>query len=331
MKDLDQKYRNDNLSIEELSKLRNDFNIGNIEKIENVMREHWMNDEIAIADVDDARINEIKKKIDSRITNPNVFRNNMIKVLKIAAAIMLPVFITISIYLYIENVNYVAEEMLVTTGPGEKVSITLPDKTKVTMNYNSRLCYKPNSYNKDKREIKFNGEAYFEVSKRKESPFYILSKHFKVKVLGTSFNLSAREDNFAAELTLETGSVLFTSLKTGKEVVLQPSQTAVLDYSTGVITVSTAENVSTATAWKRGDLVFRNLPLGDVLKKVEEAFAVQIKLDTVISGNDLFTGTLPTSSLNEALEIIEKSYNVKAVVEGRKIVFIKADVTVLAR
>lgn len=62
MKDLDQKYRNDNLSIEELSKLRNDFNIGNIEKIENVMREHWMNDEIAIADVDDARINEIKKK-----------------------------------------------------------------------------------------------------------------------------------------------------------------------------------------------------------------------------------------------------------------------------
>lgn len=32
MKDLDQKYRNDNLSIEELSKLRNDFNIGNIEK-----------------------------------------------------------------------------------------------------------------------------------------------------------------------------------------------------------------------------------------------------------------------------------------------------------
>lgn len=71
-------------------------------------------------------------------------------------------------------------------------------------------------------------------------------------------------------------------------MILQPSQTAILDYTTGGITVTTKENV--ATAWKRGDLEFRNLPLIDVLKKVEEAFAVQIKLDTEISTNDLLQG-----------------------------------------
>ena len=141
--------------------------------------------------------------------------------------------------------------------------------------------------------------------------------------------MSACENSLTAELALDTGSVLFTSVKTGKNVILQPSQTAILDYTTGGITVTTKENV--ATAWKRGDLEFRNLPLIDVLKKVEEAFAVQIKLDTEISTNDLFTGTLPTARLNEALEIIEKSYNIKAVVEGRNIVFIKADIATVAR
>ncbi|NME86898.1 FecR family protein [Bacteroides eggerthii] len=329
MKDLDQKYRNDNLSIEELSELQHCFGRENIDKIEDAMYKHWMFDDIDTTDVDDIRINAIKKKVDSKIARQNVFKINMIRVLKVAVVIMLPVFITISIYLYVENVNYFTEEMVVVTGPGEKTSMTLPDGTKVTMNYNSQLCYRPNSYNKKEREIKFYGEAYFEVSKRKECPFYILSRNFKVKVLGTSFNLSARENSLTAELALDTGSVLFTSVKTGKNVILQPSQTAILDYTTGGITVTTKENV--ATAWKRGDLEFRNLPLIDVLKKVEEAFAVQIKLDTEISTNDLFTGTLPTARLNEALEIIEKSYNIKAVVEGRNIVFIKADIATVAR
>ena len=129
MKDLDQKYRNDNLSIEELSELQHCFGRENIDKIEDAMYKHWMFDDIDTTEVDDIRINAIKKKVDSQIARQNVFKINLIRVLKVAVVIMLPVFITISIYLYVENVNYLTEEMVVVTGPGEKTSMTLPDGT----------------------------------------------------------------------------------------------------------------------------------------------------------------------------------------------------------
>lgn len=54
----------------------------------------------------------------------------------------------------------------------------------------------------------FQGEAYFDVAKNKDCPFIIQSQDYKIRVLGTTFNLNNYEDSEELQLTLCTGKVL---------------------------------------------------------------------------------------------------------------------------
>ena len=141
-----------------------------------------------------------------------------------------------------ENHQLVSEEMVVATGLGERATITLPDATKVTLNADSKLTYIPKVYNKKERKIKFSGEGYFEVSKDKERPFLIDAKGLNITVLGTTFDLLVRNNEKTAELSLESGKVMFRSLLSGKFVILNPNQKVVLDQSTGNLVVMKDES-----------------------------------------------------------------------------------------
>ena len=319
MNDLENKYRNNKLTSAELSEWKEKVNSMNDNQLEESMRQHWMNDDIDVSGVDTARMDRIKKKIDRKTAQKPQLYPLLLKVAQIAAVTLLPVFILMTLYLYRENNRLSSEEMVVTTGKGERASITLPDGTRVMLNYNSALSYTPKIYNKEERKISFDGEGYFRVSKNKECPFVIDAKGLQIKVLGTAFNLSARKNNKTAELTLEEGSVLFTSTQTGKNVMPEPGQKAILDYATGKITVSKEENIQVATAWKEGELVFRKERLPAVIQCMEDTYGVKITLHCEDCSSDLFTGTLPASDINEALEILEKTYHLTSTVKGKEI------------
>ncbi|MDR0844105.1 MAG: FecR family protein, partial [Tannerella sp.] len=72
---------------------------------------------------------------------------------------------------------------------GKHTSLTLSDGTKLWLNAFSRIVYPP-VFNKDKREIFIEGEAYLEVTPDKERPFIVKTNQMEVRVLGTSFNVS---------------------------------------------------------------------------------------------------------------------------------------------
>ena len=182
------------------------------------------------------------------------------------------------------------------------------------MNAESRLSYNLSNFNSDERRVAFDGEGYFRVAKNPSSPFSITAKGLKVSVLGTTFNLRARSADATAELSLEEGSVRFQSLKTGQGVILLPNQKAILDQIHGTVTVEESSYTTDASAWRRGELVFRNVPFAEVLKEIEEVYHVSIAIETeeIDYQGDLFTGVLSRTNINEVLEVIEHSYHLKA-------------------
>ncbi len=190
-----------------------------------------------------------------------------------------------------------SEEMIVTTAIGEKANIILPDGTRVKLNSDSRLSYIPKSYNKGMRQINFSGEGYFDVSKDKERPFKIDAEGLKVKVLGTKFNLSVRKDNENAELFLETGKVMFSSLLKNKAVILSPNQELTMNQTTGEISVKNVYH-NVVSAWTRNEMIFRNAPFSLVVKSIEKTYNVKINLKLKNDSMDLFTGALVTNYLN---------------------------------
>lgn len=326
MENLEQKYADDTLRPEELDSLRKKVNAMEDEEIALMIREEWMNEEIDTSKVEDDHICKLKKKIDSQVGF--IPRTSLLfsKVARIAAAILIPVLILSTLYFYNESEMRQEEEMLVSTGRGERANIILPDGSKVMLNSQSRLSYMPVNYNKKERQVHFEGEAYFQVSKNKACPFLIDAKGLTVKVLGTIFNLRVRDTSNKSELTLEEGSVLLSSVRTGKSVILKPNQKAVLNQVDGEITVVRDEAVQQASAWKHGDMIFKNTPLANVLESIQENYGVEFRIEGKDQpSDDSFTGTITTSDLNEVLDVLEKIYHLKAIVKGKIVYLNRAD------
>ena len=320
MKKLETKYRNDKLTPTELQELRNKVNSMPDYEIGQEMYQAWMNEEVDDTSVSDEQMDKIKERIERSIKEERNDGPGFSRIIQIAAAILLPVFIVLSGYLYYENRQIAAEEMIVSTARGERASVTLPDGTAVSLNSESRLAYFPKSYNKKERKISFDGEGYFQVGKNREVPFIIDAQGLQVKVLGTTFNLLVRKDHKTAELALEEGSVWLGATQSHKSVTLCPKQKAILDQSTGNILIIAEEDIKEISAWRYGNMVFRNTGFSEVIHTIEQSYNVQIRITCKNCPTDSFTGTLPLTNLNEVLEVIEKSYHLKAQIKGKEII-----------
>ena len=319
---LEQKYRQDRLTPNELNELRAKVNSTSDELLEEAICNEWMHDDIDISSVDMQRMDRLKRSIDKKINKKLFVYFKFFKWIQVAAIILLPISIAAIWYLYKENSQLSSEEMVVATGIGEHAKITLPDGTDVNLNAESKLCYIPKAYNKKERQIRFDGEGYFQVRKDKQHPFLINAQGLNVRVLGTKFNLLARKKDASAVLSLQEGSVLFSSLLTGMNVILKPNQKAILNQSTGIIIVKKEENFQDIIAWRRKELVFRNAPLRSVINSIEKNYNIKIRIKTKAYLKDLFTGTLPNSNINEDLEILEKSYHFKSIMTSQEVLII---------
>ena len=318
MTDLLQKYANNQLSTTELSELKKKINLSTDEELESYLLKLW--EEETGKAIKSNLLQTVKDRIDSKNDRKQWNRNVFFKkALRVAAMIAIPLFATF-MYLLVEKIPTPAvSDMIVSVGSGERVSITLPDGTKVKLNSETTLNYNINEFNRKIREISLNGEAYFEVAHNDKIPFVINTKDMDVKVLGTTFNLQARDEELTTELNLIEGKVSLIANSTDQQVVLYANQKAILDKRTGSIKVL-KDNPCVSTAWLRGELVFHATPIRKVFKEIERNYGISIQIeDNEILYNDLFTGTFSTDNLNETLEILMMHYRFKYSIKGKNV------------
>ena len=124
--------------------------------------------------------------------------------MRAAAVIMIGVcgYFMTNDYLY----NKLAQPQTVTVPAGQRAQITLADGTRVWLNAQSTLTYTSN-FGRDERNVELDGEAYFEVAKNKDIPFYIHTEMNNVRVVGTCFNVCAYKGSKEFETTLVEGIV----------------------------------------------------------------------------------------------------------------------------
>ena len=106
-----------------------------------------------------------------------------------AVAMVALLFITMvspTLYSWLNTTNYI-------TNRGETLTAHLPDRTSVKLNSDSKISFQ-SSFNKDYRIVFLEGEAYFNVEKGNH-PFIIQYDQVTIEVLGTQFNVYAREQH----------------------------------------------------------------------------------------------------------------------------------------
>lgn len=196
--------------------------------------------------------------------------------------------ITIGLYFAFFNVN----QITYTAANAEHIVLSLPDLSKVELNSGSELVFDERHWN-DYRNLSLKGEAYFKVEKG--SSFTVETAHGLVSVLGTEFNVKARNSYF--EVSCYEGKVQVDF--NNKIYLLNPGN------SFRVINNEIKENKTTDSLpmWTKRKSVFKSVPIGDVIEELERQYNVQISAES-INKSIIFTGSFTHDNLETAIKAI---------------------------
>ena len=193
------------------------------------------------------------------------------------------------------------------------------DGTKVWLNAMSELRY-PVAFSGDLREVELRGEAYFEVAENKNKPFIVRTDEFNVRVLGTSFNISAYADSPLALTTLCSGQVQLTDCMNPKnEQDLLPGEQLLFHRESRKMEI---RNVDTDVfvSWREGFFQFDNHTVEEVFMILQRWYNVQVFYANTEVRLDCFTGKLPRfDNMMIIIDLIKRVSDLKITVDGKVI------------
>ena len=196
----------------------------------------------------------------------------------IAALLVGAVFISV---LFLLNSLSVQEHRFYTEA-GDRVQLVLPDESRIWLNSSSELWYTTSLFGFN-RQVNLEGEAYFEVAKRKYNQFKVCTDEVMTKVLGTSFNLRSRKEENRVVTTLLEGSVEVDMCHAHQSVLLKPGQTLCIDTSNQNYTLTNEEFPDDYILWIKGKMNFKQAPLHYILDTFQKHYNVKFifKEDTL--------------------------------------------------
>jgi len=123
------------------------------------------------------------------------------------------------------------------TNRGEQQKITLPDESVVYLNERSTLAYTDNWSKGADREVRLQGEAYFQVEEKVYSgqkvKFMVVTNDVTVEVVGTEFNVNDRQQG--TQVFLNEGRVRLSLKNLGEIINMVPGDMVQYDAATGQV------------------------------------------------------------------------------------------------
>jgi transmembrane sensor len=219
--------------------------------------------------------------------------------------------------------------------PGKKMTITLLDGTRVTLNGGSTLKVDPD-YNKTARIVNLDGEGYFIVRHHAEKPFVVNTALVSIRDLGTTFNVKAFRADQTFETSLIEGSIEIISKTHGHQfdpIVLTPNKKIILDsaglaglsegqksYKIVPLTVNRSNDHSLVeTDWTGNRLTFEDDNLDEVVLKLERWYGVKVHITAAADRSGHFNGTFTDEKIEQVLEGFRMSGNFNYKKEGNEI------------
>lgn len=191
---------------------------------------------------------------------------------------------------------------------------TLSDGSIISLNKYSSIIY-PEKFDKEKRIVKLSGEAYFEIAHIDEQPFIIDAGGGFIQVVGTKFNVKADSNEKLIHVCVEEGIVkLYNILPNSSDtisVLLTKGEKGQINKKTGKPEkLENSEENSNDLYWKYKVLNFNSIKLEEAAKELENIFKVKIELSENAKNLPL-TATFEGDSLNQILEVIKLTFNLK--------------------
>jgi len=199
------------------------------------------------------------------------------------------------------------------TNVGEQRSIVLDDGSRVMLNTASRIEVR---LRKDRRIVDLvQGEALFEVAPDKQRPFDVKAGDVVVRAVGTQFDVDRRPARTV--LTVMEGRVAVVT--DGSRRTTLPVLSAgdrVIFGTGGPPRVESDIDLGEATAWTRGELVFRRRPLGEIAEEFNRYNTTRVEIRSPDLQRREVTGRFRTDDVASFIALLSGIPAVHVVREG---------------
>jgi ferric-dicitrate binding protein FerR (iron transport regulator) len=193
------------------------------------------------------------------------------------------------------------------TPKGGSYQLTMSDGTEVWLNANTSIKY-PVQFTDSTREVFLEGEAFFDVQ-HNGKPFIVNTPETDIRVLGTSFNVSAYENEPYTSTTLVEGSVKLST--TQMEQVLKPNEQANVLKNKTDIQIKPV-NTDLYTSWVRGKVEFEEESLEAVMRRLSRLYNFEYQFDNEAAKDYHFTARIDNSQpISTILKMLEMTTDVE--------------------
>ncbi|MBW8333265.1 MAG: DUF4974 domain-containing protein [Prolixibacteraceae bacterium] len=267
------------------------------------------------------RLSQILDNLHSQINMISSQKANVFQIFyqafsKVAVVLIIPALITIAVlsYLAIHSPERAESWAEIHSPVGSRTKFQLPDGTQGWLNGGSSIKY-PINFIKH-RNVEISGEAWFDVVHLKSEEFWVITPYFDVKVLGTQFNVIAYNDETTAEIILERGKVVVFGKDQELKEELTPDQQLIYNKSTKKI-IKTSIDSKDYSSWKDGLLIFKNVPMSELARRLERRYNTEIILHGDSLKSSIFRATFQDENLDEICKMLSTVAPIKYKIQKR--------------
>lgn len=227
------------------------------------------------------------------------------------------------------------EEQIISTQNGSRSKVLLPDGSTVWLNGGSKLYYNY-EFSSRRREVRLDGEAFFDVVKQKGRTFIVHAGNIDIKVHGTAFNVKYYEGDKNMEATLLHGKIEVAdhTNKAKASVFLIPNQKIIIPVAEALKTKKSGplktyelvnldtnlkERERIETAWIYNRIEFRGEPFEELARKLERWYNVKIEFEDDEVKELTFNGSFEKETAEQAFKALQKVGTFNFKIEGREI------------
>lgn len=236
-------------------------------------------------------------------------------ILKYVAAVLIIGLLGLNLYKMVQPAT--VGENTVEVPKGQRASLMLSDGTRIWLNSQSKLIY-PTQFSDKERNVRLEGEAFFEVSHKEHLPFVVHSPLLAIKVLGTKFNVKAYL-NEKSVVTLAEGKVEVETNDCKNKLTLKPNEQISYSESSG-LTLEKNINTNTVKLWMNGEGAFIQCRLDNIVRDLERKFDVKIIITDHSLSSEIFTCRFKeTATIEQVLHLLKETRRLDYSFEGEQI------------
>lgn len=290
--------------------------------------------------VADGDVNKVKQVLLSSIGEKRETRNFAGRLMKVAAVVALLIMTGWWLNSRRQMASAAVTGNVIQAGlwqevrnDGTEISlVSLADGSTIKLRPGSQIRYRlggdESSGRLKKREVSLEGEAFFEVAKDPENPFFVYANGLVTRVIGTSFTITAYKNQEAVRVEVSTGKVAVYSDKPGSSdagnggLVITPNQQVVFQKNEELFRRGLVEKPRILVSPERIKMyTYTDAPVASIFKALEQVYGIRIRYDADRFRACHLNMELSDESLYEKLDLISKVLDADYEVEGVEVVF----------